>query len=136
MALRRAPPADTALTVSGYVIPHERIEISPRFQATVKWIGVKKGDLVTNGQVVVRPMMYIALTYDHRIVDGSEAVRFLVKLKQLVEDPGIALLPPRRGGDQVPEPAPSVRSASRAPAIHWRSASSGTISATEASGAQ
>ncbi len=45
-----------------------------------------------NGQVVVRPMMYVALTYDHRIVDGSEAVRFLVRIKELVEDPGALLL--------------------------------------------
>ena len=44
------------------------------------------------GQVVVRPMMYTALTYDHRIVDGSEAVRFLVRIKELVEDPGALLL--------------------------------------------
>jgi 2-oxoglutarate dehydrogenase E2 component (dihydrolipoamide succinyltransferase) len=44
------------------------------------------------GQVQVRPMMYVALTYDHRIVDGSEAVRFLVRIKQLVEDPGALLL--------------------------------------------
>jgi 2-oxoglutarate dehydrogenase E2 component (dihydrolipoamide succinyltransferase) len=45
-----------------------------------------------NGQVVVRPMMYVALTYDHRIVDGAEAVQFLVRVKQLVEDPGGLLL--------------------------------------------
>jgi 2-oxoglutarate dehydrogenase E2 component (dihydrolipoamide succinyltransferase) len=45
-----------------------------------------------DGQVVVRPMMYVALTYDHRIVDGSEAVQFLVRIKQLVEDPGALLL--------------------------------------------
>jgi 2-oxoglutarate dehydrogenase E2 component (dihydrolipoamide succinyltransferase) len=45
-----------------------------------------------NGQVQVRPMMYVALTYDHRIVDGAEAVRFLVRLKELVEDPGALLL--------------------------------------------
>ena len=45
-----------------------------------------------NGQVVLRPMMYVALTYDHRIVDGSEAVRFLVRIKDLVEDPGALLL--------------------------------------------
>jgi 2-oxoglutarate dehydrogenase E2 component (dihydrolipoamide succinyltransferase) len=45
-----------------------------------------------NGQVVLRPMMYVALTYDHRIVDGSEAVRFLVRIKELVEDPGALLL--------------------------------------------
>ncbi len=45
-----------------------------------------------NGQVVIKPMMYVALTYDHRIVDGSEAVQFLVRVKQLVEDPGALLL--------------------------------------------
>jgi HlyD family secretion protein len=44
---------DTVLTVSGYIINRERIEISPRFLGVVKWIGVKKGDAVTNGQVVV-----------------------------------------------------------------------------------
>ena len=44
------------------------------------------------GQVVVRPMMYVALSYDHRIVDGREAVQFLVKIKELVEDPGQQLL--------------------------------------------
>ena len=45
-----------------------------------------------NGQVVLRPMMYTALTYDHRIVDGAEAVRFLVRIKELVEDPAALLL--------------------------------------------
>ena len=44
---------DSVLTVSGYIINRERIEISPRFLGVVKWIGVKKGDAVTNGQVVV-----------------------------------------------------------------------------------
>jgi len=46
-------PNDVVLTVSGYIINRERIEISPRFLGVVKWIGVKKGDAVTNGQVVV-----------------------------------------------------------------------------------
>jgi 2-oxoglutarate dehydrogenase E2 component (dihydrolipoamide succinyltransferase) len=45
-----------------------------------------------NGQIVLHPMMYVALTYDHRIVDGAEAVQFLVRVKQLVEDPGGMLL--------------------------------------------
>jgi len=45
-----------------------------------------------DGQVVIRPMMYVALTYDHRIVDGREAVQFLVKAKELVEDPANLLL--------------------------------------------
>jgi 2-oxoglutarate dehydrogenase E2 component (dihydrolipoamide succinyltransferase) len=45
-----------------------------------------------NGQVVIRPMMYLALSYDHRLVDGREAVQFLVRVKELVEDPGSLLL--------------------------------------------
>jgi HlyD family secretion protein len=44
----------SVLTVSGYIVAHERIEISPRFMGIVQWIGVRKGDAVTNGQVVVR----------------------------------------------------------------------------------
>jgi 2-oxoglutarate dehydrogenase E2 component (dihydrolipoamide succinyltransferase) len=48
--------------------------------------------VASNGQIALRPMMYTALTYDHRIVDGAEAVRFLVRVKQLVEDPGALLL--------------------------------------------
>ncbi len=53
---------------------------------------IKDRPVALNGQVVIRPMMYTALTYDHRIVDGSEAVQFLVRVKQLVEDPGALLL--------------------------------------------
>jgi 2-oxoglutarate dehydrogenase E2 component (dihydrolipoamide succinyltransferase) len=45
-----------------------------------------------NGQVVIRPMMYLALSYDHRLVDGKEAVTFLVKVKQAIEDPARLLL--------------------------------------------
>ncbi len=45
-----------------------------------------------NGQVVVRPMMYIALTYDHRLIDGREAVTFLKRIKQCVEEPARMLL--------------------------------------------
>ena len=45
-----------------------------------------------NGQPVIRPMMYLALSYDHRIVDGREAVQFLVKIKHYIEDPGNLLL--------------------------------------------
>jgi 2-oxoglutarate dehydrogenase E2 component (dihydrolipoamide succinyltransferase) len=48
--------------------------------------------VVVNGQIVVRPMMYVALSYDHRIVDGREAVQFLVKVKECVEDPTRILL--------------------------------------------
>jgi len=48
--------------------------------------------VAVNGQVVVRPVMYVALSYDHRVVDGREAVLFLVKVKELLEDPGRMLL--------------------------------------------
>lgn len=48
--------------------------------------------VAADGQVVIRPVMYVALTYDHRIVDGREAVQFLVRVKELIEDPGQMLL--------------------------------------------
>jgi 2-oxoglutarate dehydrogenase E2 component (dihydrolipoamide succinyltransferase) len=53
---------------------------------------IKDRPVAVGGQMVIRPMMYTALTYDHRIVDGSEAVRFLVRIKELIEDPGALLL--------------------------------------------
>jgi 2-oxoglutarate dehydrogenase E2 component (dihydrolipoamide succinyltransferase) len=48
--------------------------------------------MAINGQVVIRPMMYLAMSYDHRIIDGSSSVTFLVKVKQLLEDPTKLLL--------------------------------------------
>jgi 2-oxoglutarate dehydrogenase E2 component (dihydrolipoamide succinyltransferase) len=48
---------------------------------------IEKRPVVVDDQVVVRPMMYVALSYDHRIVDGREAVQFLVRMKELIEDP-------------------------------------------------
>lgn len=48
--------------------------------------------IAENGQVVIRPMMYVALSYDHRIIDGQQAVLFLVRLKELMEDPASMLL--------------------------------------------
>lgn len=48
--------------------------------------------MVVNGQIVARPMMYLALSYDHRVVDGKEAVTFLVKVKEAIEDPSHLLL--------------------------------------------
>jgi len=48
---------------------------------------VQERPVVVNGQIVARPMMYLALTYDHRIVDGREAVQFLVRVRQFIEDP-------------------------------------------------
>jgi 2-oxoglutarate dehydrogenase E2 component (dihydrolipoamide succinyltransferase) len=53
---------------------------------------IQERPVVVNGEIVIRPMMYLALSYDHRIVDGSEAVRFLVRVKELIEDPESLLL--------------------------------------------
>ena len=53
---------------------------------------IKERAVGVNGQVVLRPMMYVALTYDHRLVDGREAVQFLVRIKQAIEDPARLLL--------------------------------------------
>ena len=48
--------------------------------------------MAEDGQVVIKPMMYVALTYDHRIVDGKEAVSFLKHVKEVIEDPTRLLL--------------------------------------------
>ncbi|MFN8634238.1 MAG: 2-oxoglutarate dehydrogenase complex dihydrolipoyllysine-residue succinyltransferase [Chloroflexota bacterium] len=53
---------------------------------------IKQRPIAVNGEVVIRPMMYLALSYDHRIVDGQEAVQFLVRIKDLIEDPTSLLL--------------------------------------------
>lgn len=53
---------------------------------------IQERPVVRDGQIVIRSMMYVALSYDHRIVDGREAVQFLVRVKQLVEDPEALLL--------------------------------------------
>jgi 2-oxoglutarate dehydrogenase E2 component (dihydrolipoamide succinyltransferase) len=53
---------------------------------------IKERPVVVGGQIVARPMMYLALSYDHRIIDGREAVSFLVRIKELVEDPETLLL--------------------------------------------
>ena len=53
---------------------------------------IQERPIAANGQVVIRPMMYLALSYDHRIVDGKEAVTFLVRVKETLEDPQRALL--------------------------------------------
>jgi len=53
---------------------------------------IQKRPVVKDDEIVIRPMMYVALSYDHRIVDGSEAVRFLMRIKELVEDPTNLLL--------------------------------------------
>lgn len=53
---------------------------------------IQERPVAENGQVVIRPMMYVALSYDHRIIDGREAVQFLVALKEAIEDPARLLL--------------------------------------------
>jgi 2-oxoglutarate dehydrogenase E2 component (dihydrolipoamide succinyltransferase) len=53
---------------------------------------IQQRPMAVDGEVVIRPMMYVALTYDHRIIDGSEAVRFLVAIKESLEDPSRLLL--------------------------------------------
>jgi 2-oxoglutarate dehydrogenase E2 component (dihydrolipoamide succinyltransferase) len=53
---------------------------------------IQERPVVFEGEVTVRPMMYLALSYDHRVIDGAEAVSFLVRIKELVEDPESLLL--------------------------------------------
>jgi 2-oxoglutarate dehydrogenase E2 component (dihydrolipoamide succinyltransferase) len=48
---------------------------------------IEERPVVKNGQIVVRPMMYLAVSYDHRIIDGKDAVTFLVRIKEALEDP-------------------------------------------------
>jgi len=54
---------------------------------------IQERPMAINGQVVIRPMMYVALSYDHRIVDGRESVSFLVRVKELLENPELLLFP-------------------------------------------
>ncbi len=61
--------------------------INPPQSAILGMHGIKERPVVVNGEIVSRPMMYVALTYDHRIVDGREAVGFLKHIKESVEDP-------------------------------------------------
>jgi len=53
---------------------------------------IQQRPVAVNGEVQIRPMMYLALSYDHRVIDGSTSVTFLVKVKQLLEDPVTLLL--------------------------------------------
>lgn len=53
---------------------------------------VQERPVVVDGQIVIRPMMYVALSYDHRIIDGQQAVLFLVKVKELMEDPALMVV--------------------------------------------
>ena len=53
---------------------------------------LKERPVVINGDIVVRPMMYLAMSYDHRIIDGKDSVQFLVAVKNALEDPARLLL--------------------------------------------
>ena len=66
--------------------------LNPPQSAILGMHAIVKRAVVFNEQIVIRPMMYLALSYDHRIVDGKEAVLFLVHLKQSLEDPSRLLL--------------------------------------------
>jgi 2-oxoglutarate dehydrogenase E2 component (dihydrolipoamide succinyltransferase) len=66
--------------------------INPPQSGILGMHAINERPVAIGGQVVIRPMMYVALTYDHRLVDGREAVTFLVKVKQAIEDPARILL--------------------------------------------
>ena len=66
--------------------------LNPPQSAILGMHAIQERPMVIEGDVVVRPMMYLALTYDHRIIDGREAVQFLVSVKNSLEDPGRLLL--------------------------------------------
>ena len=66
--------------------------LNPPQSAILGMHAIQERPMAIDGAVVVRPMMYLALTYDHRIIDGKEAVQFLVSLKNSLEDPGRLLL--------------------------------------------
>lgn len=65
---------------------------SPPQTAILGMHAIQKRPVVVNDQVVIRSMMYVALTYDHRIIDGKQAIGFLMTIKRLIEDPGRLLL--------------------------------------------
>jgi 2-oxoglutarate dehydrogenase E2 component (dihydrolipoamide succinyltransferase) len=66
--------------------------LNPPQSAILGMHKIQERAMVVNGQVVARPMMYLALTYDHRIIDGREAVQFLVAVREALEDPSRLLL--------------------------------------------
>jgi len=66
--------------------------LNPPQSAILGMHSIQQRAVVIDGEIVVRPMMYLALTYDHRIVDGKDAVQFLVTIKNVLEDPARLLL--------------------------------------------
>ena len=61
--------------------------INPPQSGILGMHAIQERPVARNGEVVIRPMMYLALSYDHRVVDGKEAVTFLVKIKEAIEEP-------------------------------------------------
>jgi len=61
--------------------------LNPPQSAILGMHSIKDRPVAINGKVEIRPMMYVALSYDHRIIDGKDSVGFLVKVKELIEDP-------------------------------------------------
>jgi len=66
--------------------------INPPQAAILGMHNIVERAVVKNGEIVVRPVMYVALSYDHRIIDGRESVSFLVRVKEMLEDPGRLIL--------------------------------------------
>ena len=66
--------------------------INPPQSAILGMHGIFDRPVAINGKVEIRPMMYVALTYDHRLIDGREAVTFLRAIKDAIEDPRVMLL--------------------------------------------
>ena len=66
--------------------------LNPPQSAILGMHKIQDRPVAVNGQVVIRPMMYLALSYDHRLIDGKDAVQFLVAIKDMIEDPARILL--------------------------------------------
>jgi 2-oxoglutarate dehydrogenase E2 component (dihydrolipoamide succinyltransferase) len=75
--------------------------LNPPQSAILGMHSIKDRPIAVNDKVVIRPMMYVALSYDHRIIDGKDAVGFLVKLKELIEDPTKILFDGKSAGEQL-----------------------------------
>ena len=66
--------------------------LNPPQSAILGMHKIQQRPMAVDGEVKIRPMMYLALSYDHRLIDGKDAVQFLVAIKELIEDPAKILL--------------------------------------------
>jgi 2-oxoglutarate dehydrogenase E2 component (dihydrolipoamide succinyltransferase) len=66
--------------------------LNPPQSAILGMHAIQKRAVVVQDQIVIRPMMYLALSYDHRLIDGREAVQFLVRVKECIENPAVLML--------------------------------------------